>query len=146
MYSTIAITTAVLALVAGGIQLKRRRTPKLVGWLFLLGGTGLAGSAGLLGDLLRKVGTIIGNAVSIGTAKGFGVAVPAALIFGIALWIGHDLMPKTRTPSRALPWLALALPILLAVSGGVWSGIGGSILTALGDTTTNFVNSLVAGL
>jgi hypothetical protein len=146
VYSTIAITIAVFALVAGGIQHKRGRTPKLVGWLFLIGGIGLAGSAGLLGDLLRKVGVILGRAVSIGTAKGFGVAVPAALVFGIALWIAHDLMPKNRTPSKALPWLALALPTLLAVTGGIWSGLGGEVLTALGDATSEFVNAFVGGL
>lgn len=140
-----AITVAVMALVIGFVQHKRKRTPKLVGLLWLVAGAGIAGAAGLLGDFLRKGGDLLGNVASQGTAKVFGVAVPAVLVVGVGLWVAHDLWPKTKTPSKLLPWFALILPTLLAIAGGVWAGVGGSVLDGLGDTTADLASAFVKG-
>src|SRR5947207_5909714 len=98
--AAVSVGIAVVALVVALVQFKRKKTPKLVGWLMLVAGAGIAGGAGLAGDFLRQLGNFVSGAVSVGTAKVFGVAVPAAVVLGVALWIGHDLWPKTKTPSR----------------------------------------------
>lgn len=143
--SAVGLGLAVVALAAGIVQMRRDRTPKTVGILFLIAGGGIAGGAGWAGDLLRKAGHLIGTATSVGTAKVFGVAVPAALLVAVLLWLVHDLHPRNRRPSRALPWLALALPVLLATAGGVWSGIGGQVLGSVGAAASSLASAVVTG-
>lgn len=139
-----AISAAVLALVVALIQHKRKRTPKSVGVLMLIAGAGIAGAAGIAGDFLRKGGDLLGTVVSEGTAKAFGVAVPAVLVVGAGLWIAHDMWPKNK-PSKLLPWLALALPTLMVIAGGVWAGVGGDVLDGLGTTTADLASAFVKG-
>lgn len=140
-----AISAAVLALVVALIQHKRKRTPKSVGVLMLIAGAGIAGATGIAGDFLRKGGALLGTVVNEGTAKAFGVAVPAVLVVGVGLWVAHDLWPRTKTPSKQLPWLALALPTLMVIAGGVWAGVGGDVLDGLGTTTADVASAFVKG-
>jgi hypothetical protein len=143
--AAVGLGLAVIALVLGAVQMKRKKTPKTVGILFLLAGAGIAGGAGLAGNFLRKAGNLIGTATNVGTAKVFGVAVPAALVAGVLLWMFHDLHPKTKKPSAALPWLALILPVLLAAAGGVWAGVGGRVVGGLGNTASDLASAFVTG-
>ncbi|WP_047891153.1 hypothetical protein [Micromonospora sp. RV43] len=139
-----AITLAVFCLVAGLVQWKRKKTPKLTGWLMLIAGGGIAGAAGWAGDFMRKAGELIGSAASAGTAKAFGLAIPGALAFGVFLWLLHDLWPtKASKASKFLPWLALAFPTLLAIAGGVWAGAGDGAMNAVGEGAADVASAFV---
>ena len=81
--SATAVAVAVFALVLGLVQWKRKKTPKVVGWLMLIAGAGIAGAAGWAGDFLRKAGELAGTAISAGTASTFGVAIPGAIVAGV---------------------------------------------------------------
>ena len=141
---SVAISLAVFCLVAGLIQWKRKKTPKLTGWLMLVAGAGVAGAAGWAGDFMRKAGELTGTAVSSGTAKTFGVAIPGAIAFGVFLWLVHDLWPsKSAKASKALPWLALAFPTLLAIVGGVWAGVSDGALNTVGETAADVATAFV---
>lgn len=138
-----AAAIGVVCLVVGLVLWKRRKAPRTVGWFMLIAGFGVGG---LLGRFLYKVGTALGKVVSTGTAQLFGVAVPAALLVGIGVWLFLDLHPRGQRPSRALPWLALMFPVLLATMGGMYAGIGGQLLSAVGDTAAELATVLVSGV
>lgn len=139
-----AIALSVFALALGFVQWKRKKTPKITGWLMLIAGAGIAGATGLAGDFLRKLGELLGTALSSGTSAAFGVAVPGALAGAVFLWLCHDLWPsKKAKASKALPWLALAFPTLLAIAGGVWAGLNNELMNSLGDTTANVATAFV---
>ena len=133
---------AAICLTVGFVLWKRKKTPKLVGWLALIAGFGIGG--GLLGALLHQGGTLIARAASTGTELLLGVALPAAVVVGIGLWIGLDLWPKHK-PSKALPVLALLFPILLATVGGMLAGLGNGVLNTLGDSVQTVMVSLMNG-
>ncbi|MGH3737133.1 MAG: hypothetical protein ACRDT6_16185 [Micromonosporaceae bacterium] len=129
----------VFALIVGAVLWKRKVARRTVGWLMLIAGFGIGG--GLLGTLLHWLGSTLGRVTSVGTAMMFGVAVPAALVSGVGLWLGMDLWPRNK-PSKALPYLALIFPVLLGVTGGIYTGIGGELLTAVGTVMTEFATAL----
>jgi hypothetical protein len=142
--SATAVAVAVFALVLGLVQWKRKKTPKIVGWLMLIAGAGIAGAAGWAGDFLRKAGELAGTAMSAGTASTFGVAIPGALVAGVALWLAHDLWPsKKAKASKLLPWLALAFPTLLAIVGGVWAGMGSDAVNVVGEAAADVASAFV---
>lgn len=142
--SATAVAAAVFALVLGLVQWKRKKTPKIVGWLMLIAGAGIAGAAGWAGDFLRKAGELAGTGMSAGTAKTFGVAIPGAIVAGVALWLAHDLWPsKKAKASKLLPWLALAFPTLLAIVGGVWAGMGSDAVNAVGEAAADVASAFV---
>ncbi|GAA2709114.1 hypothetical protein ACFY2R_18175 [Micromonospora olivasterospora] len=142
--SATAVAVAVFALVLGLVQWKRNKTPKIVGWLMLIAGAGIAGAAGWAGDFLRKAGELAGTGLSAGTAKTFGVAIPGAIVAGVALWLAHDLLPsKKAKASKLLPWLALAFPTLLAIVGGVWAGMGSDAVNVVGEAAADVASAFV---
>ncbi len=81
---------AVCCLVLAGVLWKRGRARRTVGWLLLFAGFGIGG--GLLGSFLHWLGEKLGRAVSVGTEMVFGVAVPAALLIGLA----NELLDNER--------------------------------------------------
>src|SRR5919197_2410384 len=93
---------AAICLAVGFVLWKRKKTPKLVGWLALIAGFGISG--GLLGVLLHQLGTVIARAASTGTALLFGVALPAAVVVAVGLGVGVGLWPQHKT-TQAPPLL-----------------------------------------
>jgi hypothetical protein len=138
-----AAGVGVIALVVGAVLWKRGKAPKTVGVLMLVAGFGIGG--GIFGALLDRLGALVGGLASTLTGRVFGVVVPFALLAGVVVWMWIDFHPKNRKPSKALPYLCLALPVLLSLTGGIWAGIGGQILTAAGQTATDVSTIFVGG-
>jgi hypothetical protein len=138
-----AAGVGVVALVIGAVLWKRGKAPKWTGALLLVAGFGIGG--GVFGALLDRAGALIGQLATTLTARVFGVAVPLALLAGVVVWMVIDFHPKNRKPSKALPVLCLVLPVLLSVTGGVWAGIGGQVLTAAGQTVGELATVFVGG-
>lgn len=102
--------------------------------LMLLAGFGITGS-GMLGDALVRGGEMLANVANEGTARAFGVGVPMLVLAIVTTLIVVDV--KDRIIHPATPWLALAWPTLLAVVGGVSTGVGGTALDAIGSVLTS---------
>lgn len=116
---------AACALVLAILLRKNSAWPKVVPWLMLTAGFGLAGLAGAL--LTRLVGMILG-VVGAGTNALFGAAVPGIVALGIGVALFIHMRPKA-SPSKATPWLALIFPAVLVAMGGPFANLG----TGFGD-------------
>jgi drug/metabolite transporter (DMT)-like permease len=131
-----ALSVGALAAIAivVGYALKRKHVwPKAVPWLWLLGGFGIAGVAG---DLLVKIGGLLTDLSSAGSAALFGAAVPAMVAIFLGTQLVIDMRPNA-SPTKWTPWVALAFPAILATAGGVF--------TQLHDTADdNAVEALAA--
>jgi drug/metabolite transporter (DMT)-like permease len=143
MFTSAAV--AVLALAVALMLKRHRKAGKTQVVLMLLAGFGVGG---LLGGLLSKAGGLLSHLTSTGTAKVFGIAVPAVLVVILLVELVMQMHPKNKTPHRSTMWLALLLPAVLAMSGGMWAGLGtkaDSLLTNVGNSTTSFVSTLASG-
>jgi hypothetical protein len=109
--------------------------------LMLLAGFGIA-ATGWVGQMLGRVGEWIGGAADAGTARLFGVSVPVVVIAVMVTWLVVDMRDRTIHP--ATPWMALALPTVLAVVGGVYIGAGDTALAAIGTGLSNLAGWLGA--
>lgn len=98
--------------------------------LMLLAGFGVTAS-GLVGGALVSGGQALATAAEAGTGRLFGVGVPVAVLAVVTTWIVVDV--RDRIIHVATPWLALAWPTLLAVVGGVSTGLGVPVLDAIGS-------------
>lgn len=107
--------------------------------LMLLAGFGLV-AMGWVGQMLARLGQWAGTAADTGTGRLFGVSVPVVVVFVMATWLVVDL--RDRHIHQATPWIALALPSVLAVVGGVYLGLGDSVLGAIGTGLTNLAGWL----
>lgn len=107
--------------------------------LMLLAGFGIT-AAGWVGDLLAQGGQMIGTAIGQGTAQAFGVGVPALVVVLMITWVAVDM--KDKKIHVATPWVALALPTVLAVVGGVYLGVGDTVLDAIGTGLSHFAGWL----
>ncbi|WP_158009677.1 hypothetical protein [Carbonactinospora thermoautotrophica] len=134
-----AAAVAVVCLFVAGVLHKRRKAPKTVGVLMLLAGFGVSG---LVGQLLHRLGAAFGHVAAVGTARLFGVAVPAAVLIAAGVWLFFDLHPKEGKPSKALPVLAFVFPTLLSVLGGVYVGLGGQVLTTIGTGVSELATTV----
>lgn len=143
MFTSAAVAVLALALA---LMLKRhRRAGKTQVVLMLIAGFGIGG---LLGSVLAKAGALLAHVTTTGTAKVFGVAVPAVLVVVLLIELVMQLHPKNKTPHHSTMWLALLLPAVLAVSGGVWASLGGhagSVLAGIGQGATSLVTSFASG-
>ncbi len=137
-----AAAVAVLALGIAVTMMWRRgwQASRLVVVLMLLAGFGI--TAGLVGRLLTRGGSLIGGAITTGTAQLFGVGVPLLLIVVMVTWLIIDM--KDRVIHKATPWMALALPTTLAVVGGIYVGFGNSALGLLGQGMTSLAGMLAS--
>ena len=106
-----------LALIIGGWLYLHRDAPKTTTLLFLIAGIGIGGWIGAtLGDwistALGMVGTQTATWVGIGTSTLVaGLAIVATLEIVI-----KGLWKKKAKPRRWHPWLALALPTIIAAA------------------------------
>jgi len=117
------------------------RGSRFIVLLMLIAGFGIT-AAGWVGDLLARGGQMIGNAVGSGTSQAFGVSVPALVVVVMVTWIVVDM--RDRSIHKATPWIALALPTVLAVVGGVYLGFGDTVLDTIGTGLGNFAGWLGA--
>jgi len=123
-----------VAVIAFGLALlllyKRNWRPsRIVVVLMLLAGFGLTG--GIVGDGILAAARALGTAASTATAKAFGVGVPIALLVLAIAWVVIDM--KDRVITIPTPWIALAIPTLMVALGGMYVGIGGEALSAIGN-------------
>jgi len=136
---------ASIALVVGYAFKRKHVLPKVVPWLWLLAGFGIAG---LLGDLLVALGGMFSGASSASSAVIFGVAVPALLAIFLGTMLAIDMRPNS-SPTRWTPWVALVFPSILATAGGVFAQLhgtadnyAGQAMAALGVAFQNAVSGL----
>jgi hypothetical protein len=143
MQSFSAGVVAVLAFtVALVIMYKRRwQGSRFTVLLMLLAGFGVT-AGGWVGDMLARLGEWLGGMAEAGTARLFGVAAPIVVIAVMVTWLALDLRDRKIHP--VTPWLALALPTVLAVVGGVYIGFGSTALTTIGSGLGNFAGWLGA--
>src|SRR6266545_6161104 len=89
-----AAAVAVLALGIAVTMMWRRgwQASRLVVVLMLLAGFGI--TAGLVGRLLTRGGSLIGGAITTGTAQLFGVGVPLLLIVVMVTWLIIDMKER----------------------------------------------------
>lgn len=132
---------AVLALSVALTVMWRHRWQgsRLIVILMLVAGFGIAG-VGLVGDLLGRLGGMIGGAADAGTGRLFGVSVPVVVIAVMVTWIVVDM--RDRMIHIATPWIALALPSVLAVVGGIYIGMSDTALGAAGEALTHLAGWL----
>ena len=109
--------------------------------LMLLAGFGVA-ATGWLGNMLARAGEWIGGAADAGTGRVFGVSVPVMVIAAMVTWVVVDVRDRNIHP--ATPWIAFALPTVLAVVGGIYIGAGNTVLTAIGTALTSVAGWLGA--
>lgn len=126
-----ATAVGVLALAVALIIMWRHRWQgsRFTVALMLLAGFGLV-ATGWVGDMLGRAGEWVGGLADAGTGRLFGVSVPVVVIAVIVTWLVVDLRDRQIHP--ATPWLALALPTVLAVVGGVYIGAGDTVLNTIG--------------
>lgn len=120
----IAGAVAVVALVKHRLRAGR---PVVAG--MLAGGWGIAGN-GLVGDMLARCSQALASWVSEFTASAVGASVPGLALAVVVGIIAIDV--RDRAIMRITPWLALLLPTMAAVVGGMYAG-GGGLLGTIGD-------------
>jgi hypothetical protein len=98
--------------------------------LMLFAGFGVVG-IGWIGAGLGQLGEWLGGLATEGTARLFGVSAPIVVLAAAVTWLVVDV--KDRTIHPVTPWLALALPSLLATVGGVYIGAGDTALSVAGE-------------
>lgn len=123
------VTTALL--VAGGVSLvvlirHRLHAGRGVVAGMLAGGWGIAGN-GLVGDLLARASQALAGWIGEATATAVGASVPGLALAVVAAVIAIDV--RDRAIMRITPWLALLLPTMAAVVGGMYAGAGGALGT-----------------
>jgi len=137
-----AISAIVLVI---GYALKRKSfCPRVVPWLWLIGGFGVAG---LLGDLLVGAGRALSGASSAASVLFFGVAVPALIAIYLGVTLAIDMRPK-GSPTKATPWMALLFPAMLAAAGGAFTQLHGAADLYAGgaaDALSSFFETAVSG-
>lgn len=107
--------------------------------LMLLAGFGIS-QAGWAGTALAAVGGWVGGFAGEGTAQVFGVSVPAVVLIVMVAWVVIDVWD--RSIHRFTPWVALALPAVLATVGGIYLGAGDDALAVIGRGLTNLAGWL----
>jgi len=126
------VTTALL--IAGAVALvvlikHRLRAGRGVVAGMAAGGWGLAGN-GLVGDLLARASQALAGWIGEVTATAVGASVPGLALAVVVGIIAIDV--RDRAIMRITPWLALMLPTMAAVVGGMYAGTGGALGT-IGD-------------
>lgn len=127
------LTGGAVAVVLGALGFvmhKKRVAPRWTTSFFLLAGLGITG--GIVGQGLTNLAAMVGRLVGTGTAKAFGVGVPLAAVAVVIALVAID-WKKNGARSKSTPWLALAIPALLAATAGVYIGVGGEALSAIGN-------------
>lgn len=138
MSFSIAAVAAISLALAILFQM-RGKFPKAQIPLMLVAGLGLTG---LLGQLLSRSASMLQNMAGVATSKVFGVGVPVLLVLIVALIVFFDL--KDGSPSKGSLVLAILLPSLCVLAGGVFgmvAGMGRDGVGAMGP----FFSSLLGG-
>lgn len=135
-----------LALVVALALMFKRIAKKLIPWLMLVAGIGLAGVLGTLVD--RIIGRAV-NGVSDATSKLLGAGVGGMAVIAVltVLLVPH-MKPKGQPPTRFTPWIAFIYVSVLVAVGGIFSnaaGLGGNIVTEGASTAGLFLTSLFQG-
>lgn len=129
-FSGTAVAVLALAVAVTVMWRHRWKGSRFIVVMMLIAGFGIT-AAGWIGDMLARGGEVIGNAAGEGTSRAFGVSVPVLILVVMITWIVVDV--KDRSIHPATPWIALALPTAMAVVGGVYIGLGDTVLTAIGS-------------
>lgn len=141
-----AATFAVVALVIGLILHVKKSGKKVVPWLMLIAGAGIAG--GVIGRLIDRVSASGVRGVSSASARLFGAGVPILLAVGMGIVLFIHMKPKGQPPTRFTPWLALIFPAVLMATGGVLAGLGafaGQTATEFGTAAFTMLSDLTRG-
>lgn len=142
MQSFSATAVAVIALGVALTVMWRRHwsANRIIVVLMLLAGFGITG--GMLGQVLQRGGEAIGGAIDTATSKLFGIGVPLLIIAVLITLVVIDM--RDRVIHIATPWVALVLPTMLAVVGGMYIGAGNKALNLLGQAMTGVAGMLTA--
>ena len=98
--------------------------------LMLAGGVAIAAGGGLITQWLTALGGWLASMATTATSTAFGVGMPAIVAIAAAVWVVVDL--KDRAIHPATPWVALALPTVVMVTGA--TAIAGDWLSSTGVT------------
>jgi hypothetical protein len=123
MTLTVAGVAALAFVIALGLMFKKFGK-KIVPWLMLIAGGGLAGA---LGAVLTNVitGAVGGFSSAVSTILGAGAVGGLLVIAWLTIVLLPHMKPKGQPPTRFTPWVAfMYLPVLVAV-GGIFSGLAG---------------------
>ncbi|MEQ7125333.1 hypothetical protein ABN034_12510 [Actinopolymorpha sp. B11F2] len=137
---------AAIAFVVALVLVRLKAAPRVVPWLMLIAGLGVAG---LLGRLLDKFAGVLETVVGAGTGALFGVAVPAALAVVCAVYLFFHLRPRGAKPTKLTVVTALVFPSVLASLGGAFAGlavVASGFLGAVGDTLGSLFGDVMSGL
>lgn len=143
-FSGAAVGVLALAIALTVMWRHQWRGSRLTVALMLLAGFGLV-SMGWVGDMLARAGGWLAGVADAGTGRLFGVSVPVVIIAVMVTWIVVDIRDRIIHP--ATPWLALTLPTVLAVVGGVYLGMSDGVLGNIGgalSTAAGWLSSLGA--
>lgn len=145
MVLTLAGISGISLAIALALMFKKV-AKKIIPWLMLIAGVGLAGVLGVV--VTRIIDRVVGG-VSDATSKLLGAGVGGmALIAILTVLIVPHMKPKGQPPTRFTPWLAFIYPSVLVSVGGVFSqaaGLGSNVVTDVAGTAAMFLTSLVGG-
>jgi hypothetical protein len=127
-----------VVLIAMALVMRRKgRTPRIVAWLCLIAGIGLANA--FLGNWARTilgwVGQFIGNLTDPAFGRFFLLALAVAALYEFI----HDAAWKGHTANTATAVVALLLPAL-------WVGQGGSVGTAVNSALASLNSSAASAM
>jgi hypothetical protein len=141
MNGTIVSTSVVgfVLLTLGAIMMWKKKSLKVVTWLWFLGGLTVSGGLiATLQDVLRQAGAAGGSALGIGVNVVLGVVGLGALYVA---WLEAPLKKGKGTPKASTPFLALVAPILILTTTGTlagWFGALGAFVGRLGGPLATF--------
>jgi hypothetical protein len=130
------------------LQLHREKVFKrLVPWLMLIAGLGLAGA---LGKLLGLFAGLLERLSTTGTKAFFGIGIPwiVAVVMLIHLVLHMNPLKRGKGPDAPTPWVALLFPSVLAVSSGIlaiFNGWTGDTFQQFGTISAQLFNDLTSG-
>jgi hypothetical protein len=131
-----AATAAAVCLLIAIYLHKEKVLPTVEVVLMLIAGTGFGGA------LLHFLRTALGwTHVAEGkvTALIFGTSVVGLVALWFFLHVGHSLHPKKK-PGRAVPWMALLLPLFLATLPGPLGALAAPIVSVPAELANGFIS------
>lgn len=139
---TLTFTALAVIAFAVGVLLHYKKTgKKVVPWLMLVAGFGIAGT---LGTILARVAASATAGTTSATGRLLGTSVPVLLAVLVIVYLAIHLKPKGQPPTRFTPWIALAGASVLFAAGGVFASFAGFGENAMGDLTSGAWATLTA--
>jgi drug/metabolite transporter (DMT)-like permease len=139
---TLSFAALAVAAFAVGLLLHWKKTgKKVVPWMMLVAGFGIAG---MLGSVLNRIASSLTSGTTSATERLFGTGVPVLVAVLTIVYLAIHLKPKGQPPTRFTPWVALAFASILVAAGGAFAAAAATSETALGQATTGAWEFVVA--